>query len=152
MAWVVDSSTWISLARSGLLGLARRLPIELVLLDVIHREVVIEGRAAGHADAEVIAAVLESWPITGTPPGRATVDEAVLVAAGGAAGLVANDLALGRRAKALAIPWLRTADLVVLAVRSSVMDTAEGHQSIEALEAAGRISAELAGTYRRELG
>lgn len=149
--WVVDSSTWISLARSGQLSLAGRLPIELLLLDVIRREVVAQGRAAGHADAEIIEAALELWPVTDAPPGSATVDAAVLAAARRAEGLISNDLALGRRARSLAVPWLRTADLVVLAVRSSVLQAAEGRRSIDALEAAGRISPELGEAYRREL-
>ncbi len=151
MVWVVDSSSWISLARSGLLSLVERLPLDMALLDLVHDEVVGEGVRTGHADAELLEAVLGSWTRVPAPGGRDTVDAAVLAAAQQAGGLVCNDLALGRRARSLAIPWLRTADLMVLAVRTAVINAGEGAEAIDALEAAGRISQELAGSYRGEL-
>jgi len=61
--------------------------------------------------------------------------------------LVANDLALGRRARNLGVRWLRTADLVVLGVRTSVISDGEARDAIVALRDAGRLTPELAGEY-----
>ena len=151
MPWVVYISTWISLARSGLLSHVGQLPIELQIVDAVHREVVAQGRASGHADAEILGAAMEGLPVRSLPGDPGSVDAAVLAAAAAAEGLISNDAALGRRALNLAIPWLRTADLVVLAVRASAIDADDGERAIDALEASGRISQVLAGAYRREL-
>ncbi len=148
---VVDSSTWISLARAGLLDLVGRLPVEPVILDVVFDEAVDRGLQSGRPDATAIAASLHGRPITPSPTGAASVDAAVLLAARAVGALVANDLALGRRARNLGVLWLRTADLVVLAVRTSAMAAGEGRDALSALEASGRLAADLADAYRDEL-
>lgn len=62
-----------------------------------------------------------------------------------------NDLALGRRARSLGVAWLRTADLVILAVRTGSISSAEGAASMGALRDARRISVVLAEEYLEEL-
>lgn len=148
---VVDTSTWISCARAGLLPLVPRCGLEVVVLDVVYTEAVTEGVAAGHADATSISAALRAWPQT---PGVVGVlpDAAVLHAATETGLLVTNDLALGRRARNAGVRWLRTADLVVLAVRSDRMGAVEGMAAITALRDARRITAALAEEYLEELG
>src|SRR4051794_25042452 len=95
-----DSSSLISLARSGLLQLLSRVPVEAVILDVVAEESVDAGLAGGHADA---AAIEEA--IAGFTRRRAdrevSADAAVLAAAREVGTLIANDLALGRRARNL---------------------------------------------------
>jgi len=152
MRLVVDSSTLISLARAGLLDLLRRLPLESVVIDTVRAETVAGGLAAGYADAAAIEAALAGLPVQETSPTPGSADAAVLIAAQGAGGLVANDLALGRRARNLGLAWLRTADLVVLVVRSSVLSRREGLQALDALEAAGHLTPGLAAAYREEVG
>jgi predicted nucleic acid-binding protein len=146
-----DSSSLISLARSGLLQLLSRVPVEAVILDVVAEESVDAGLAGGHADA---AAIEEA--IAGFPRRRGdrdvSADAAVLSTARGVGTLVANDLALGRRARNLGVRWLRTADLVVLAYRTSAIPADEGRAAIAALRDAGRLSPELASEYLQELG
>jgi hypothetical protein len=65
--------------------------------------------------------------------------------------LIANDLALGRRARSIGVSWIRTADLIVLAVRSGWMSSADGAEGLRALEESGRITRELAEAYREQL-
>lgn len=150
MRAVVDTSSWISLARAGLLSLIPLVPIEPLLTDVVHREAIEEGTAGGHPDARAIASTAGGLSIMKTPDGP-SADDAVLRAAQAAGTLVANDVALGRRARSLGVRWLRSADLVVLAVRSRRLEAEEGRRAVEALTAAGRITPELADAYRQEL-
>jgi len=81
----------------------------------------------------------------------ATADAAVLQSAKDIGVLVTNDLALGRRARNLGVAWLRTADLVILAVRVGGISRAEGVAAVAALRDARRITAELAEDYLEEL-
>lgn len=150
MRAVVDSSSWISLARAGLLDVLRSAAVEPVLLDVVHAEIVGEGRRGGHADAVVLAGAVAAVPVTPTEPDD-RVDTRVLNGARQIGVLIANDLALGRRARSLGVAWIRTADLVVLSVKQGSMSSADGVEGLRALEASGRISAELADTYREQL-
>ncbi len=48
--------------------------------------------------------------------------------------------------------WLRTADLVVLAARTWVIDAGEARDSIIALREAQRLTPQLAAEYLEELG
>ena len=79
------------------------------------------------------------------------VDTRVLEAAQGVGVLIANDLALGRRARSLGVSWIRTADVVLLAVRSGSISPAEGIDGLTVLEATGRVTRELAEAYRDQL-
>lgn len=151
MQAVVDSSSLISLARSGLLTILDDVPIEPVLLDVVRRETVDEGLAAGYADAAAIESTWSGRDLQETAPGDRTVDAVVLAAASGCGILVANDQALGRRAKNLGIRWLRSADLVMLAHRSGAMSSGAAKAAVGALCDSGRITAELAESYLEEL-
>lgn len=147
---VVDTSTLISLARAGLLGVLDRSPLAIVLLDVVWQEAVVAGDAGGHADAAAIASALagrERQPAPTAP----TVDGAVLAAGRLDGFLATNDLALGRRARNVGVAWLRTADLVVLAARSGLSSSEEARNGIVALLAAGRITPQLANDYLEDL-
>jgi rRNA-processing protein FCF1 len=147
---VVDTSSLISCARAGLLPLLDRSGLEVVTLDVVRAEAVDAGLAAGYADAAVLATALEGRTVTASAPAP-TADAAVLQAAREVGLLVTNDLALGRRARNLGVAWLRTADLVILAVRTGAISRAEGAASIGALRDARRISAVLSEEYVEEL-
>lgn len=148
---VLDSSSAISLARAGLLGLIDRLPLDLVILDVVVGETVGEGLATGHADAAAIEAALETFPVRATAGEHPSVDAAVLAEATTIGMLVCNDLALGRRARNLGVLWLRTADLVVAGREIGALGTPEARASIAALRDAGRITESLANAYLEEL-
>ncbi|MGH7687368.1 MAG: hypothetical protein ACREN2_11200 [Candidatus Dormibacteria bacterium] len=150
MRAVVDSSSWISLARAGLLDVLRTAAVEPVLLDVVRAEIVDEGRRGGYSDATALAAAVADLQQTPTA-GRAPIDARILEAARTIGMLIANDLALGRRARSLGIAWIRTADLILLAVESGSMSGREGIQGVTALEASGRITSELADAYREQL-
>ncbi len=129
----------------------QRIPIELLIVDVVEGEAVEAGMAGGHVDAVAIEAAIAALPRRVADVDGRAADAQVLDAARDAGTLVANDLALGRRAKNLGIRWLRTADLVVLAARTSSVPTDEARQAIVALESAGRITADLASQYLAEL-
>jgi hypothetical protein len=147
---VIDSSTWISLARSGLLPLLSKIPVEPVLIDVVEQETIAEGLAGGHGDAQAIRDAAPPLFVTASR-GPSSTDEAVLLAAIEIGTLVANDVALGRRARSLGVLWLRSADLIVLAVRKGTVGVVEGRRAIQSLLASGRITSELADAYGREL-
>jgi len=120
-------------------------------LDVVEAESVDAGLARGHADAAAIEGAIAGLKRR-TSGNEESVDAAVLVAARKVGTLVANDLALGRRARNLGVRWLRTADLVVLAARTSVIDAGEARDSIIALREAQRLTPQLAAEYLEELG
>lgn len=144
---MIDSSTWISLARSGLLPLVERMDVDPVLLDVVRDECVHGGLAGGHADAAALETVMDRFDAEETRQPVDDVDAVVLTAARGLGTLVTNDLALGRRARSLGLAWLRTADLVVWGVCTGRITTVEGRRAVDALRAAGRITTELADDY-----
>jgi rRNA-processing protein FCF1 len=146
MRAVVDSSSWISMARAGLLHLLDDVSVEPVLPDVVFEEIVEEGRRGGHADAAALSARVAGVAVTSTTQSRPP-DTRVLEAAQDAGLLVANDLALGRRARSLGIAWVRTADLVVLAVKQGEMSVRGGVGALEALRSSGRITVELCAEY-----
>jgi hypothetical protein len=149
---VLDSSSLISLARAGLLQLIARLDEPRTIPDVVWREVVVEGRARQYPDAFAIEAVLE--PPSATPQtdaGGETVDEVVLQAAVIDGTLLANDLALGRRARNLGARWLRSADLIVLLAATGRAHLEEARAGIQALWSAGRITEALRDDYLRRL-
>ncbi|MGH8899866.1 MAG: hypothetical protein ACRDZ4_23235 [Egibacteraceae bacterium] len=147
---VIDSSTLISLAWSGLMTLLGDAPLELAVPDVVYRETVVEGLAHGHPDAAAIEAAVSGLPTLAIREAN-TADEAVLDAAVKVGALLTNDVGLGRRAANLGVRWLRTADLVVLCVRASRLDAQEGLSALEALYSAGRISEDLLIDYRKEV-
>lgn len=150
MRAVIDSSSWISLARSGLLDLLHAASVEPVLLDVVRAEIVEEGRRGGHADAAILATAVAAIPVTATQADDLP-DARVLEGARQIGVLIANDLALGRRARSVGISWIRTADLLILGVKKGSMSSADGMAGLRALEASGRISTELAETYEELL-
>lgn len=150
MRAVVDSSTWISLARAGLLHVLNAAAVEPVLLDVVHAEIVGEGRRGGHADAAILAAAVAAVPVTATTS-RDPADARVLEGAQWIGVLIANDLALGRRARTLGVAWIRTADLIIAGVKRGSMSSSDGAEAVRALEASGRITSELADAYREQL-
>lgn len=147
---VIDSSSLISLARSGLLPLLALLPVEPVIVDVVEAESVSDGLAGGHADAAAIEATIAPFP-RHTSAGTRPPDAAVLDAARQVGTLVANDLALGRRARNLGARWLRTADVVVLLRRTGQIDRAQATGAIAALRDTGRVGVDLAADYLAEL-
>ena len=151
MRAVIDSSTWISLARAGLLQVLRAAAVDPVLLDVVHTEIVDEGRRGGHADAAALAAAVAGMSPTYTGRGNAAVDARVLEGAQAVGLLIANDLALGRRARSLGVAWIRTADLVLIAVQNGSMSVVEGTDALQALLDSGRITPELADAYKAQL-
>jgi hypothetical protein len=145
---VVDSSTLISLARSGNVGLLADSRLDVAIPDVAWDETVITGVAAGYRDAGVIEERLAHLPRLPSVQKR---DAGVLEAAIGADALVCDDIALGRRARSLGTPWLRTPDLVLLVVRLGEIDAPEGRSSIIALREAGRLDDATARSYLGEL-
>ena len=147
---VVDSSTLISLAWAGLLHLLDETPLDLVVPAEVVAETVDEGLGHGYADAAAIAAAVKALT-TADPVGARTPDEAVLVVGRQYGLLVSNDLALGRRAGNFSVRWLRTADLVVLCVRTGRIGADRGRTAIRALRSAGRLTDELARTYLEDL-
>ncbi|WP_370326558.1 hypothetical protein [Euzebya sp.] len=151
MQVVVDSSTLISLAWAAQLSLLGRLPIEPVVIQAVYDEVVVAGRASGHADAVAIEQALVGVVPLADPDGDSV--DARVVAAAAAVGIVAcNDVVIGRRASNLGARWLRTADLVVLGVRLGSFDADVGRRAIAALGSSGRITPELERAYTEELG
>jgi rRNA-processing protein FCF1 len=151
MRAVIDSSSWISLARAGLLYVLRSVPVEPILLDVVHAEIVGEGRRGGYADAAALTAAVAAIPVVPTQSRQGQGDSAVLNAAEAVGVLVANDLALGRRARSLGVAWIRTADLIILAVHTRSMSSSAGIEALTALEGCGRITREMADAYRDQL-
>jgi rRNA-processing protein FCF1 len=151
MRAVIDSSSWISLARAGLLGLIPAVPVEPVLLDVVQAEIVAEGRRGGHADASAITAAVADTPVMPTEDRERSIDARVLNAARRVGVLIANDLSLGRRARSLGVQWIRSADMLVIALRSGSISSAAALDGVRALEQAGRITRELADAYRDTL-
>ncbi len=147
---MIDTSTLISLARSGQLRVLDLTPLPVVILDVVRGEAVDDGQTGGHADAASIATALADRR-TVPAPGSPTVDGAVLAAAQLDGFLATNDVALGRRARNLGVAWLRTADLVLLAARTGGLAHAEARNAIVALRAAQRITPTLAHDFLEEL-
>ncbi len=150
MRVVVDTATWLSLARSGLLPMLAATPVEPVLLDVVRAEVVDAGLAGDHPDAVAIEAAVSALAVHPAPT-AATVDGAVLLMAAQVGWLATSDLALGRRTRALGIRWLRTPDLAVAAARSGGMSMESARWGVIALRDAGRITDALAAAYLEEL-
>jgi predicted nucleic acid-binding protein len=152
----VDSSTLISLAWAGQLELLRHAPVTLVVPHEVYQETVTEGVARGYPDAAAIeqAIKLTHHPAAGARASKAeldTVDHAVLEAGRTHGALLTNDLALGRRAANLGVRWLRTADFVLLCVRTGKVDSGRGVAALKALRSAGRITDELLEAYLKEL-
>lgn len=145
-----DSSSLISLARSGLLPLLARLPLEPLILDVVAQESITEGLARGHADAAAIEAAIAGRALQESDR-SVSIDTAVLTAARVAGTLVSNDLALGRRARNHGVRWLRTADLILLAFRTGSIAGPEARAGVLALRDALRITPELAADYLEDL-
>jgi predicted nucleic acid-binding protein len=148
---VIDSSSLISLARAGLLPLLRQPFVQPIILDAVRIETVDAGLAGSHPDAVAIEAATVGWEERKTPPGQSSVDAVVLEASRPVGMLVANDQALGRRARSLGVRWLRTADLVVLLVRTEHIPGEDGRRAVMALRDAGRLTAEMADEYCVEL-
>jgi hypothetical protein len=152
---VLDSSSLISLAWSGQLELLKRTPMPLVIPVAVHQETVTEGLARGYADAagieQAIKAIPEADTDSAAEAGVEVVDHVVLVAGQEHGALLTNDIALGRRAANHGVRWLRTADFVVLCVRTDRLSTEEGITAIRALRSAGRITDALLDDYLEEL-
>ena len=90
------------------------------------------------------------WPESRPNP-AGSVDEAVLAAALGVGTLVSNDLVLGRRAANLRVRWLRTADLLILCVKTGTVSQDDGRAVLNALHASGRLTSALLTTYLEEI-
>lgn len=148
---ILDSSSLISLARAGLLQLLSHTAIRPMILDAVRAEAVDAGLSGGHPDAAAIEAAIVSMSTREADADLQTVDAMVLDAAKRVGLLVANDLALGRRARNLGVRWLRTADLVVLSVATGALVKEEGRRAILALLDSGRMTAELSDAYLDEL-
>lgn len=151
MEALFDSSSWISLARAGLLGLLPRLPVTPVLLDVVWQEVVEAGLDAGHPDAALLNTALSGLPIVSTERTTSVIEAVVLAQSLAVGVLVSNDLPLGRRSRNLGVDWLRTADLLLLAQRSGRVSTIEARQAVTSLRSAARIDSTAEESYLRSL-
>lgn len=109
-----------------------------------------EGLERGYPDAAAIERAIADLPVAkGTV--AATVDATVLDAGRAQGVLLTNDVALGRRAANLGVRWLRTADLVMLCVRSGSIGRERGIAAVRALRSAGRLTADLFHAYLEEL-
>jgi len=75
----------------------------------------------------------------------------VLAAALGVGTLVSNDLVLGRRAANLGVRWLRTADLLILCVKTGTVNQDDGRAVLNALHASGRLTSALLTSYLEEI-
>ena len=148
---VLDSSTLISLAWAGVLELLEVAPLTLVVPAEVIRETVLDGLDLGHADAAAIETATKGLT-RAEPAGGRTADESVLRIGVRHGLVVTNDAALGRRAANLSVRWLRTADLVVLCVRTGRISPARGVAAIRALRSAGRLTDSLTRAYLEELG
>lgn len=146
----MDTSTLITLARSGWLSLLEKAGVETVVLDVVRNEAVSAGLAGGHADAAAIETAIAGLPVTETT-GPGNVDAAVTDWARRVGLLVSNDLALGRRVRNLGAAWLRSADLAVLAHHRQTLSARAARAAIESMRQSGRITGELADQYLEEL-
>lgn len=146
----MDSSTLISLAWAGQLALLPKVPIELLVPDVVRAEAVTAGLAAGHPDAAAIETAIGGLGSVSTGPGG-SIDQAVLNAALAVGTLLCNDLALGRRAANLGVRWLRTADLLILCARMGTLSQDDGRAALGALHAAGRLTPALLTAYLEEI-
>ncbi|HEX6756471.1 MAG TPA: hypothetical protein VF109_11090, partial [Mycobacteriales bacterium] len=146
----VDSSTLVSLAWAGQLKLLELAPLDLVIPAEVIVETVEDGLDHGYPDAAAIEAAVKALRIS-DPVAAPTVDESVLAVGRRLGALLTNDLALGRRAANLSVRWLRTADLVVLCVRTGRIPAVRGVAAVRALRGAGRITDGLARTYLKEL-
>lgn len=151
----VDSSTLISLAWAGQLELLSRAPIPLIVPHEVRQETVTEGLARGYPDAAAIEQAIKTIPSPGAGSDRPgephPIDHAVLEAGRRHGALLTNDLALGRRAANLGIQWLRTADFVVLCVRTNAVGADRGIAALKALRNAGRITEDLLNAYLEDL-
>jgi predicted nucleic acid-binding protein len=151
----VDSSTLISLAWAGQLELLSHTPIPLIVPPEVRHETVTEGLARGYPDAAAIEQAIKTipspTPAPDHPTGSHPVDHAVLESGRRHGALLTNDLALGRRATNLGVRWLRTADLVVLCVRTSTISGDRGIAALKALRSAGRITEDLLDAYLEDL-
>jgi len=147
---VIDTSSLVSLARAGLLDVLAACGLHFVLLGAVRGEAVESGLAHGHADAAAIEARIAGWSIEPGAVG-ASVDEMVLRAASTVGVLISNDLALGRRARNQGTSWLRTADLVLLAVAAGGLTRELGRSAMLSLRDAGRLAPLLAADYLAEL-
>ncbi|MBW3605462.1 MAG: hypothetical protein KY460_11255 [Actinobacteria bacterium] len=125
-------------------------PIELRVPTPVRDEVVVAGIAHGYADALAIEATIKNLPAVEVEV-ETNVDAAVLDMSTSTGTLVCNDIALGRRASNLGVTWLRTADLVVLTVRSRAIPVEQGRDVLESLHDAARITDELLRDYVEEL-
>lgn len=151
----MDSSTLISLAWAGQLELLSHAPIPLIVPNEVWQETVTEGLARGYPDAAAIEQAIKTIPSpipeSDRPAGSHPVDHAVLKAGRLHGALATNDLALGRRAANLGVQWLRTADLVVLCIRTSTVSSGRGVAALRALRHAGRITEDLLNAYLEDL-
>lgn len=151
----VDSSTLISLAWAGQLELLSHAPIPLIIPNEVREETVIEGLARGYPDAAAIEQAIKTIPSPTLESDRLAeshpIDHAVLEAGRLHGALATNDLALGRRAANLGVQWLRTADLVVLCVRTGTFSKDRGVAALKALRGAGRLTEDLLNAYLEDL-
>ncbi len=122
----------------------------MVVPDVVRAETVASGLASGHPDAAAIEAAIAPLAGVETEP-AGSVDQAVLAAALGVGTLVSNDLALGRRAANLGVRWLRTADLLILCVKTGTVSQDDARAVLNALHAAGRLTSALLTSYLEEI-
>lgn len=148
---VIDSSSLISLAKAGALSLLGHAPFEVVILDVVRAETVDAGLDSSHADSVAIAAAVAQLAVRETATRGISVDAIVLDSAVSAGVLIANDLALGRRARNVGARWLRTADFVVLLAQLERITPPMGRRAVLALADAGRITSDLAHDYLEDL-
>jgi hypothetical protein len=150
---VVDSSTLISLSWAGGLDLLTpgHCPLDLVVPVEVHEETVDEGLARGYPDAAAIADAVSGATITPRVD-ASSVDHAVLLVAKEYGLLLTNDVALGRRAANIGVRWLRTADLVLLGVRTERVIERRATAVLYGLHNAGRLTTALFEDYLKELG
>lgn len=150
MRAVIDTSSLISLAWAGQLELLPSVPLTVLVLDSVYQESVTDGLGHGHPDAAAIEHAIASMTRIEDPAG-VSVDDRVVVAAASYGAVITNDQVIGRRARNLGARWVRTADLVILTVRSGFVDPSAGGAAIQSLHSAGRITDGMRDRYLEEL-
>lgn len=147
--YVADSSTLISLAKIGAIGLLDGLAPIACPQDVFE-ETVVEGAARGFADSLMIRKAFDRKTLVATAAGigSAKTDEKVLeMARHSKAILLCNDVKLGRNAQAAGILVLGSPDVCLLKKETGEVNEDEYRKLIRKLVEKKRLTKETAEKY-----